>query len=131
MQNEIEKKQLRSFGLIVGGVFALIGIWPVAIRGMQPRWWALIIAVLLVVPALIYPPILYWPNKGWMLVGHVLGWVNTRIILGAVFFLVVTPFGIVRRWMGKDPMGKCLRPDVTSYRVTRTPRPPSHLTKQF
>jgi hypothetical protein len=131
MQNDVDKKQLRSFGLIVGGVFALIGVWPAVIRGMDPRWWALVLAVILILPALIYPKILYWPNKGWMLVGHVLGWINTRIILGAVFYVVITPVGLIRGWLGKDPMGKCLKPGVTSYRVPRAPRPPSHLTKQY
>ena len=131
MQNITDNKQLRSFGLTVGGVFALIGFWPVVIYGLAPRWWSVVVATVLIVPALIYPKSLFWIHKGWMTVGHVLGWVNTRIILGVVFYAVVTPVGIVRRWLGKDPMGRQHRPDLESYRVIRTPRPPSHLTKQY
>ena len=41
------------------------------------------------------------------------------------------PIGIVRRWLGKDPMGRHLRPDLASYRINRQPRPASHLTKQY
>jgi Saxitoxin biosynthesis operon protein SxtJ len=131
MQNEITKNQLRSFGLTVGGIFAGIGVWPLLIHSAEPRWWSLIIAGALLLPAAIYPHSLVWPYKGWMALGHVMGWINTRIILGIVFYLVVTPIGIFRRWLGKDPMGQHLRPDLDSYRMVREPRPPSHLTKQY
>jgi Saxitoxin biosynthesis operon protein SxtJ len=131
METNISNKQLRSFGVTVGGIFALIGFWPVAIHGLGPRWWAIIIAVLLMLPALVFPASLFWIHKGWMLLGHVLGWINTRIILGAIFYGVVTPIGLVRNLLGKDPMGRSLRPDLDSYRVIREPRPPNHLTRQY
>ncbi|MDZ4344124.1 MAG: SxtJ family membrane protein [Candidatus Binatia bacterium] len=131
MQTEITTKQLRSFGVTVGGVFALIGFWPVVIYGLEPRWWSVVVATVLIVPALVYPTSLFWIHKGWMTVGHVLGWINTRIILSVVFYAVVTPIGIVRRWLGKDPMGRRTRPELDTYRVIRQPRPASHLTKQY
>ena len=131
MPNEITRKQLRSFGFTVGGIFALIAVWPLIIRAEDPRWWAVVVAGCLLVPAAVFPKSLKWVYKGWMALGHVLGWINTRIILGFIFYFVVTPIGIVRRWLGKDPMGRRLRPDLDSYRVPRTPRPPSHLTKQY
>jgi O-antigen/teichoic acid export membrane protein len=131
MPNEITNKQLRSFGFTVGGIFALIGFWPLVVRAEDPRWWALVVAVCLVVPAVVFPRSLVWIYKGWMAVGHVMGWINTRIILGMVFYVIVTPIGIFRRWLGKDPMGRKLRPDLDSYRITRKPRPASHLTKQY
>ena len=131
MQSEITNKQLRSFGSTVGGMFALIGFWPLIFRGEDPRWWAMVVAGCLLVPAVVFPKSLVWPYKGCMVVGHVMGWINTRIILGVVFYLIVTPMGILRRWLGKDPMGRELRPDLDSYRVIRNPRPASHLTKQY
>jgi hypothetical protein len=131
MQSEITKKQLRSFGLTVGGVFAVIGLWPVIVRGGDPRWWFLVLAALLLVPAAIAPGVLTWPYKRWMELGHLLGWLNTRIILGVIFFLVVTPIGLIRRWLGKDPMGRRFRPDLDSYRIPRQPRPASHLKNQY
>jgi Saxitoxin biosynthesis operon protein SxtJ len=131
MKNVVDNKQLRSFGLIVGGIFAVIAVWPLVIHSAEPRWWSLIVAAVLVLPAVVYPQSLYWPHKGWMAVGTVLGWINTRIILGAVFFFVVTPIGAVRRLLGKDPMGKKLKSDVDSYRVLRKPRTASHLTRQY
>jgi O-antigen/teichoic acid export membrane protein len=131
MPNQIPAKQLRSFGFTVGGIFALIALWPLIIRAEDPRWWAVVVALCLVLPAAIFPQSLRWVYRGWMALGHVLGWINTRIILGFIFYFIVTPIGVFRRWLGKDPMGKKLRPDLDSYRVSRTPRPPSHLTKQY
>jgi Saxitoxin biosynthesis operon protein SxtJ len=131
MADKIPAKQLRSFGFTVGGIFALIALWPLIIRAENPRWWAAVVAGCLLVPAAVFPKSLTWVYKGWMALGHVLGWINTRIILGFIFYFIVTPIGVFRRWLGKDPMGKKLRPDLDSYRVSRTPRPPSHLTKQY
>jgi hypothetical protein len=131
MKDESMEKRLRSFGFTVGGIFAWIALWPLIVRAADPRWWAIVVAAFLIIPAGVYPTSLVWPYKGWMLIGHVLGWINTRIILGVVFYLVVTPIGLYRRWMGKDPMGRRLRPDLDSYRVIHDPRPSSHLTKQY
>ena len=131
MQDEITSKQLRSFGLIVGGIFAAIGVWPFILRNEDPLWWAVILAVCLLVPAVALPNGLFWPYKGWMAVGNVLGWINTRIILGVVFYGVITPIGLIRMWLGKDPMGRHVSPDLNSYRIPREPRPPSHLKKQY
>ncbi len=66
-----------------------------------------------------------------MALGHVMGWINTRIILGLCFYLIVTPIGFIRRALGKDSMGKEFEPDAASYRVARKVRPATHLTRQF
>ena len=131
MQNASTNKDLRSFGLLVGGIFAVIGVWPLLIHSEDPRIWALALAGCLVVPALAFPRSLVWVHKGWMAIGHVLGWINTRIILGVVFYVVVTPIGAVRRLLGKDPMGKKLDSNAQSYRVPRRPRPGSHMNRQY
>jgi Saxitoxin biosynthesis operon protein SxtJ len=131
MKDEITNKQLRSFGFTVGGIFALIASWPLIVRAEDPRWWAVAAAGCLLLPALVFPKSLAWIYKRWMALGHALGWINTRIILGFIFYVIVTPIGIFRRWLGKDPMGRRLRPDLDSYRVIRKSRPASHLTKQY
>jgi hypothetical protein len=131
MEKAITNKQLRSFGLMVGGIFALLGIWPMVFRSQDPRWWSIVLGICLAAPAIVFPTSLYWPYKGWMMVGHVLGWINTRIILSVVFYVIVTPIGVVRRWLGKDAMGQQLRPDLNSYRVPRKPRTATHLKKQY
>jgi hypothetical protein len=131
MEAQSTNKELRSFGLIVGGIFAVIGLWPLLWRGEDYRTWALALTALLIAPALIYPALLKPVHKQWMKLGHILGWINTRIILGFVFYIVVTPIGLIRRMLGKDPMGRHLKPETETYRIKRDPRQPSHLRKQY
>jgi Saxitoxin biosynthesis operon protein SxtJ len=131
MATQSTKKELRSFGLLVGGIFAVIGVWPLLVRGEEFRTWALALALLLIAPALIFPKSLGPVHKQWMKLGHVLGWINTRILLGVIFFGVVTPMGMIRRLLRKDSMGRELRSDIESYRLRRSARPASHMTKQY
>jgi len=131
MQNVTTNKELRSFGLLVGGVFAGIGFWPMLVRGGDYRPAALMLAALLIAPALIFPRSLAPIHKIWMKLGHVLGWINTRIILGVVFFAVVTPMGMIRRMLHKDSMGRQSDSTRDSYRLPRQSRPASHMTRQY
>ena len=132
MKSKSDIKQLRSFGLMVGGVFAAMGLWPVLFRGDDPRLWALVLASLLVIPALVLPRSLEPVYRGWMAIGYVLGWINTRIILGAIFYGLFTPIGLFRRFLlAKDSMHRRFEPEADSYRVVRQPRPPLHMKRQF
>jgi len=131
MQTEVTRKDLRSFGLIVGGVFAVIGLWPVVRRGGDYRSWAFALSALLIGPALAFPVVLKPLHRVWMKLGEILGWINTRIILGAIFFGVVTPMGLIRRMLGKDSMGRRRKSDAESYRVPRNARSASHMTRQY
>jgi hypothetical protein len=131
MKPQIHNKQLRSFGLIVGGIFGVIGLWPLVFRGEGPRLGALALTVALVVPALVYPRSLTHVHRVWMWAGEVLGWINTRILLSLIFYGLVTPMGIVMRRIGRDPMQRRLLPDAQSYRVVKAPRPAAHMSRQF
>ena len=126
-----DAKQLRSFGLIVGGVFVLIGLWPVVRHGTALRLWSVIIASMLIVPALLWPQSLTQVYRLWMLGGLILGWINTRVMLGLVFYSLFTPVGVVRRLLGKDPMRLRVQPEADTYRIVRQPRARSHMTRQF
>ncbi len=125
------RKELRQFGLLVGAVFAVIGLWPLVFRGEPLRLWGIGLGGLLIVSGAILPHVLAPIHKGWMWVGHVLGWVNTRILLGIVFYGLVTPIGIVFRLMGKDTMRQSFAESGSTYRVIRSPRPHSHMKYQF
>jgi polyferredoxin len=132
MKDETDRKQLRAFGLLVGGIFLLIGLWPTMLYREDPRLWALAIAGLLLIPALVLPRSLGPVYRGWMAIGHVLGWINTRIILGLVFYGLFTPMGVVRRLvLGKDAMRRKFEPDAETYRIVRSPRSAAHLRHQF
>jgi hypothetical protein len=131
MAHTIDRRQLRDFGLIVGGIFGGMGLWPLVWRGTSPRLWALALAVVLVVPALVAPRLLAPAHRVWMTLGWALGWVNTRILLGVVFYGVMTPMGVVMRLFGHDPMRRRLDPAAETYRVRCQPRPAAHMTRQF
>ena len=131
MSRTTDRRQLRDFGLIVGGIFGAIGLWPLVWRQADPRYWALILAVVLVVPALVAPRILAPAHRGWMALGLALAWVNTRILLGAVFYGLMTPMGLVMRLVGHDPMRRKLDRTAESYRVRCQPRPGTHMMRQF
>jgi hypothetical protein len=66
-----------------------------------------------------------------MKLAEVLAWVNTRIVLGIVFYGVVTPIGLVMRLLGRDSMHRQFERQGQSYRVARTPRPATHMLRQF
>ena len=131
MKRRDDKKQLRHFGLLVGGIFAVIGLWRVLFRAEGPRLWALALAAALVVPALVLPRSLTHVHRAWMAVGEALGWINTRIILSIIFYGLVTPMGIIMRRLGRDPMKRRFEPGVATYRVPKGPRPAAHMTRQF
>jgi hypothetical protein len=126
-----DTKQLRSFGGLVGGIFALIGVWPAVWRGQPLRLWSLILGGILIGLGLAWPRSLTYVYRLWMRVGEVLGWINTRLILGAIFYLLFTPLGLYMRLRGKDPMRRTLAPEAESYRVVRQPRPAAHMRHQF
>lgn len=75
-------KQLRSFGLLAGWESAVIGPWPLVFRREDPRTRALTVAILFVLPALVYPQRLRYLYREWRANGHVLAFINTRIIPG-------------------------------------------------
>jgi hypothetical protein len=132
MENiEVTKRTLRQFGLMVGGVFLLIGLWPFVWRQEPVRLWAVVPGSLLAVAGLVVPTVLKQVYQGWMWVGHIMGWVNTRIILGVLFYGVVTPMGMVMKLTGRDPMRREFEPDALTYRVVRQPRPASHMKNMF
>lgn len=131
MTSASEIKQRREFGFIVGGVFLLIGCWPMLFNNAHPRWWSLMFGAILVLGALLVPTALGPMYRAWMFLGHVLGWINTRLLLGIIFYGLVTPMGLIMRLMSKDPMRRRLDPTAQTYRIMRHPRPGSHMHHQF
>lgn len=126
-----DRRQLRSFGLLVGGIFATIGLWPAIARGDVIRLWALGLSIGLVLPALVMPASLRSVHRAWMALANALGWLNTKVILGAIFFGLITPMGLIMRRLRKDPLGREFQTEVETYRVRRQPRKSDHLRRQF
>jgi hypothetical protein len=131
MAQQADTKELRMFGLMVGGIFSIVGLWPVFMRGDSPRIWAISVGGSLVVLGLALPLSLKHIHRIWMKIGHVLGYVNTRILLGVIFYGLITPMGVIRRLSGKDSMNRVLIPEANTYRVIRPPRSRSHMKHQY
>jgi len=131
MKDVSKIRELRSFGLTVGGVFLAIGLWPVLWSGAEPRIWALAAGSLLALFGGLWPSALKPLHRGWMALGHLLGWVNTRIVLGLFFYGILTPVGVVAKWAGKDFLRLHAGPDAGTYRIRRAARPVTHVRHQF
>lgn len=126
-----DQKTLRSFGLLVGGVFSVVGVWPLVLHGKDLQRWAVVLGILLILFGAAYPRALTHVYGVWMKIGHGLGWINTRIILGVIFFGLFTPMGLVKRKFGNDSMRRAMIEGTDTYRVVRSPRSPLHLKRQF
>jgi hypothetical protein len=85
----------------------------------------------LLVPALLAPRTLVPVYRIWMTVGEALGWINTRILLGVVFYGLITPMGLIRRLRREDPMRRRHDPGAQSYRVPKPARSGAHMNRQF
>lgn len=127
----VQTNQLRSFGLTVGGVFLIIGLWPVLWHSESPRLWAIGLGVALSFFGVLRPIMLAPVHRMWMGLAHVLGQINTRLILGLLFYVVFTPLGWLAKRFGRDPLRLNIGSGPDTYRVARTPRPPSHVLHQF
>ena len=105
MKNHISQKILREFGFLLGFAFPfLIGWFLPFLGGHSFRSWTLWISIPSLVLAISRPGLLYYPYRVWMQLGHVLGWLNSRIILGLVFLIVLQPIALIMRIFGYDPL---------------------------
>ncbi|MBO8240533.1 hypothetical protein HA152_07430 [Prochlorococcus marinus XMU1412] len=105
MKEKISKKTLRDFGLLVSFGFPLfIGFLFPLITGHNFRIWTLWITILSFTLGLFSPKLLYFPYKIWMKLGFILGWINSRIILGLVFFSVLLPISLIMKVFKYDPL---------------------------
>ncbi len=119
MQEKISKKQLREFGILIGLGFPLLIGWLLPLlTGHAFRTWTLWVGIPGLFFGLTFPFILYYPYKSWILLGHALGWVNSRIILGFVFIFVLQPIAFIMRLTGYDPL-RIRRKGEKTYRENR------------
>ncbi len=129
--NKAQNRQLRSFGLIVGAGFVIIALWPAVFRGQNPRNWALGLGLLLSAMALVLPMALKPFHRVWMTIGEALGWLNSRIILSVVYYVLIVPIGAIHRMTGKDAMRRKFEPAAATYKIPRARRPASHMQRQY
>ena len=129
----LDNAGLRKFGITTGAIivvlFALFFPWVFDITTMP--MWPWIIAGVLWVPALLMPGVLRPVYTTWMKIGHGIGWVNTRIILGVLFYVLVLPMGLIMRLFGNDPMARKRDESASSYRIESISEPKDRLEKPY
>ncbi len=91
----------RSFGVVFFVVFLLIGLWPI-LKGNEIRIWSIVISLIFLILGILNSKILTPFNKAWFRFGIFLGNFISPIIMGIVFFLVVTPTGLIMKLFRKD-----------------------------
>ena len=131
---EQRRKDLRKFGLMVGGILLLLGfflLWRGRHATIQISLWA--ISGSLIVFGAIAPKVLRPVYVAWMKFALILGWVNSRILLSLIFFLLFTPIGLIMRLFGRDALNRGMSGESDSYWVKREPitSVKEHAERQF
>jgi hypothetical protein len=104
---KISYKPEGNFGLLVGGLVAIMGAFRLIKHGFEPSSAILFgTGLILVVLGAIVPRALVLPNRFWTWLSGVMSKVTTRIILSLVFYGIVTPIGALRRMKGDDPLNR-------------------------
>ncbi len=118
----------RSFGIVFFVFFLLVAIYPLINNG-ELRLWSLIISIIFLLLGLVNSKILNTLNKLWFKFGIFLGKLISPIIMGIIFFLVVTPIGLLMKLLGKDVLN--LKYNVNkSYWIEKN-GPKSKMKNQF
>ena len=126
--NDIKISSNRSFGVVFFIVFLLIALYPL-LNNNEVRLWSLIISVLFLILGIVNSKILSPLNKIWFKFGLILGKIISPIIMGIIFFLVVTPIGFIMKLLGKDLINLKFN-NEKSYWIEKT-GPKSKMKNQF
>ena len=118
----------RSFGIVFFVVFLIIAIYPL-INGDELRLWSLIISIVFLFLGLFNSKILNPLNKLWFKFGIFLGKIVSPLVMGIIFFLVVTPIGLLMRLLNKDLLNLKFN-NNSSYWIEKT-EPKSKMKNQF
>lgn len=113
----------RSFGLMFATVFALIGSWPI-LSQEGVRLWALLASGVFLVFTLAAPRLLAVPNRLWTKFGLFLGNLVNPVVMAILFYAIITPYGLIIRWLRKDPLRLRFDRSADSYWLDRIPPGP-------
>ena len=99
--NIVKLPSNRNFGFVFFIVFLVIALWPL-LKGENLRLWSLLISTIFFILGLLNAKILTPFNKIWMKFGEILGSVISPLVMGVIFFGIVTPTGLLLKLIGKD-----------------------------
>ena len=112
--DKIKKSTNKSFGLVFFTVFLIIGLWPL-LNETTPRIWSIIISLAFLILGLLNSKILTPLNTIWFKFGELLGLLISPVVMALIFFLVVTPTGIIMKLFKKDLLNKRFNKSIKSY----------------
>ena len=121
--HQAQQASERSFGCVFAVVFALIALYPL-VEGNEIHGWAAVLALVFAFFSFFYPPALKPLNSGWLMIGKGLHRIISPLMMAVMFFLVITPMGLVMRVLGKDPLHRRFEPEVQTYWISRDPPGP-------
>ena len=127
--DKIKISSNRSFGLLFFVIFLIISLWPLTHEG-SIRIWSVIISVVFLILGLLNSKFLTPLNLLWFKFGIILGAIVSPIVMGIIFFLVVTPIGLVLSIMGKDVLNKKYNKKKETYWIKRE-TPIGTMKRQF
>ena len=105
IKEKTSNKQLFDFGIIMGfGIPIIIGFLVPFINGHGFQVWTIWLGLSFLAIGIIKPKMLIFPYRLWMKIGHVLGWINSKLILGLVFLTVLIPISFFMKIFGYDPL---------------------------
>jgi hypothetical protein len=113
----------RAFGFLFAVVFALVAVWPF-LHGGTVRNWAGFVSAAFAATALLTPNILTPLNRAWMRFGALLHRIMSPVILAIMFFVVLTPFALVMRVVGRRPLALSRDATTDTYWIRRDPPGP-------
>lgn len=122
----------RKFGLTIGIILMVVSIMPTVLHRHPLRLWLLALGVMVFVAGWLAPALLGPLNRVWFKFGLLLGRVTNPIVMGVLFFAVLTPIGWLLRITGHDLLRLRADAKAESYWINRDPKTASmSLTKQF
>ncbi len=129
---ELDARGLRFFAISTGGIIAVLFglVFPVLLRGNFPLWpWVL--ALVLGLWGVAAPSSLRGIYRAWMHFGLALNRIVTPLVLGVIFYLVVTPTALVMRLAGRDAMRRAFDKNADTYRVKSEKPPAEKMERPF
>ena len=117
MYNEVSLKKLREFGLFFGICFPLFfGCLIPLFSGHEFRLWTFLLGFLSFGLGLVKPILLFYPYKIWIKIGNSLGWLNSKIILGLIFFIILFPIACLMKFFRYDPLRQNKKTNTNTYK---------------
>lgn len=125
-------KELREFGLLTGGIIAvLFGLILPLVRGHSLPIIPWVIAIIFVGLAILLPQSLDPIYRVWMKIGFYVGWLESRIVLSIVFFIILTPMALIMKLFNRDTMARKFDFQVETYRISSKINPSSGMEKPY